>query len=415
MTRSGARATRSLLFGVATFALAIAVVEGVAFTAILALNAAAPETPIVRNAVFFAEQASRMRALLEESRPGTLGLDAELGWRPLAGIAGHDDFNAQSLRSSHEYASAPPPGVLRIAAFGDSFVYGAEVATADSWPARMEALDASVEVLNYGVNAYGVDQVYLRYLAEGAALAPQVVILGFYDDDLARLVSVYRPFRSPVEQPLAKPRFVLTDDGALRLLPNPLPPPVYREVAQDPTRLLELRAHDHWYRRLVFENPLYDVSASVRLLTTLGYQLYERDFDPERVVDIPNRWLGRDGPWRYRRSAEAYRIQIALVEAFTAAVHDRGAVPIVVVFPTKGLMRTAFEARTDLAYAPLVEDLEARGTTVLDVADAILELGSKNDIEGYFQPHQHYSPRANNIVARWLSRRVREVTARGRG
>ena len=67
-------------------------------------------------------------------------LDAHLGWRPPPGFSNdREHVNAQGLRSTREYAPVPAPGVLRIAAFGDSFVYGAEVATEIS-PGELEVV-----------------------------------------------------------------------------------------------------------------------------------------------------------------------------------------------------------------------------------------------------------------------------------
>jgi hypothetical protein len=144
-------------------------------------------------------------------------LDSALGWRYRAGFRkGGDAISAQGLRADRVYAARPAAGVVRVAAFGDSYVYGNEVGNDDSWPTQLERSAPDVEVLNYGVGGYGVDQAYLRYLAEGRALAPQVVIIGFAPVDLPRLVNRYRRFLDDRELALAKPRFVLRG-GALAL------------------------------------------------------------------------------------------------------------------------------------------------------------------------------------------------------
>jgi hypothetical protein len=48
------------------------------------------------------------------------------------------------------------------------------------------------------------------------------VLIGFVPDDIRRNVNVYRRFLSDHELPLFKPRFRISDDGVLRLLPCPL-------------------------------------------------------------------------------------------------------------------------------------------------------------------------------------------------
>ena len=64
--------------------------------------------------------------------------------------ARRDVINGQGLRSTREYAPKAPPGILRVAVFGDSFVYGNEVSAADVWTTRLEGDRSEREVLNYG-------------------------------------------------------------------------------------------------------------------------------------------------------------------------------------------------------------------------------------------------------------------------
>jgi hypothetical protein len=54
----------------------------------------------------------------------------ELGWTVRRGGAAPPLYraNAQGFRGEREYAPDPPAGVLRLAAFGDSFTHGDDVA-----------------------------------------------------------------------------------------------------------------------------------------------------------------------------------------------------------------------------------------------------------------------------------------------
>ena len=123
--------------------------------------------PIRRRSAILREQTVRIAALLDTTRSRREQLDPVLGWRYRAGYASDDDhLNAQGLRSRHEYAAAPPAGTLRVAAFGDSFVYGNEVTDDDAWTAVLEGGSGGIEVLNYGVGGYGLDQAFLRFQAE---------------------------------------------------------------------------------------------------------------------------------------------------------------------------------------------------------------------------------------------------------
>src|SRR2546425_487125 len=110
-----------------------------------------------------------------------------------------------------------------VAALWNSFVYCNEVKNEDSWPAQIELMYPGIEVLNYGVGGYGVDQAYLRFLAEGSRLSPRIVVIGFATDDLSRVVNVYRRFRSNRGVPLGKTRDVFCEHGERGLLPTPGP------------------------------------------------------------------------------------------------------------------------------------------------------------------------------------------------
>ena len=98
------------------------------------------------------EQTERIGRLLAPDSLRREEIDAELGWRYRAGFSkGTDYINRQGTRNLRVYASSPPSEAIRVAVFGDSFVYGNEVGTADSSPTQLELGDPLFEVPNYGV------------------------------------------------------------------------------------------------------------------------------------------------------------------------------------------------------------------------------------------------------------------------
>ena len=300
---------RALLCALAV-ALTISAIEGISLV-VIALSRGVLTEEIRTTGAVFREQSSRIKRLLESDSSDLLALDPLLGWRYRAG---HRDaanvINDQGLRGARRYRRRSAPGILRVAALGDSFVYGSEVNDSAAWPALTERLFPELEVLNYGVGGYGVDQAYLRFCAEGMALSPQIVIVGFTTDDLRRVVNVYRRFISNREFPLVKPRFTLTRQGDLVLLPSPVPTASdYERYLRAPQDIFRLGADDYWYHPLVYANPLYDYSATVRLLTNAWLRVAERYFRPDRMV--------RRGV--FNSSSAAYRIQLALFERFATA------------------------------------------------------------------------------------------------
>lgn len=387
--------SRTTVFVVICLVCVLLALEAGSF-AVIVLTARVTEEEIRRTADIYEEQSLKIRKLLDPG-PKLLQLDPELGWRYRAGYRdSRDRMNALGVRSAREYSVVPGPGVVRVAAFGDSFVYCNEVANNDSWPTLMESLSPRIEVLNYGVGGYGTDQAFLRYMREGPSSSPDVVIIGFAPDDLRRVINVYRRFISNRELPLVKPRFVLESGGRLVLVPNPLPQPSdYEKYLRQPASIIELGRHDQLYQPAVYENPLFDYSATVRVLVTVATRIYSRYVDADRLFS------GN----LFSRSSTAFKIQAALLEKFSSAVQASGAMPIVVIFPDRDSVVEGRRGRPKI-FDPLVDHLRRRGITVADLTDAFVAEDGRFDIAEWFMPGGHYSPLANRHVASRLGQYI---------
>jgi hypothetical protein len=146
----------------------------------------------------------------------------ELGWDLKPHIRyGGVTSNSQRLRGQREYAPEPPPGVRRVLCVGDSFVFGAGLTDEETMPAQLEtALNVPApgrwEVLNLAVSGYGTDQQYLRLLQLGFSYSPDIVVLGFFEEDVRRNALSFREY--------AKPYFEVSQ-GTLVLRNVPVPPP----------------------------------------------------------------------------------------------------------------------------------------------------------------------------------------------
>ena len=281
---------------------------------------------------------------------------------------------------------------MRIAAFGNSFVYGNEVEDEAAWPAVMEQMFPDVEVLNYGVGGYGTDQALLRYEREGADLRPHVVVIGFVPVNLRRTVSVFRRFISTHGPVVTKPRFSFSDEGELVLHPNPMASMRDWELLlEQPGDVRRLGVNDHWYEPAIYENPLYDLSAAVRLGVAVWIRVKNRYWDPDRLI--------KSGV--FNKDSRAFKIQIAIVERFVQRVVESGAHPTVVMFPDREVVVDAMRGQMSV-YQPMTKELAARNIEVHDLTAAFTAAGQQSDIPAWFMPGGHYSPTGNRIVARWL-------------
>jgi len=87
--------------------------------------------------------------------------------------------NSYGLKEDKEYSLVPSPKVLRVAVFGDSFVFCDGETNENSWPTMLEKSIGGLEVMNFGVSGYGLSQSYLRYLKDGLQFHPDIVFMNY--------------------------------------------------------------------------------------------------------------------------------------------------------------------------------------------------------------------------------------------
>ncbi|MDO8642678.1 MAG: hypothetical protein Q7R76_03775 [Candidatus Woesearchaeota archaeon] len=106
--------------------------------------------------------------------------------------------NNKGLRANREFNYTKPANTLRILVFGDSFVWSANLADEETFSAQLENEikkilqergndTTQVEIIPFGVGAYGPQQSYLRYTSEGKKYAADLVLFLFYQNDFTDL------------------------------------------------------------------------------------------------------------------------------------------------------------------------------------------------------------------------------------
>lgn len=305
-----------------------------------------------------------------------LEYDAELGWAPRPGACA----NSLGARGRREYSPRPAPGIVRLAAFGDSFTWGHDCTPDQTWEHRLEVARPNLEVLNYGVGAYGVDQALLRFERAGADAHASIVLIGFISENVIRHVNVYRPFIYPGAFPLTKPRFVLAGDG-LALLPNPIPTIAgYQALLSDErASILRFGEHDAHFRSGYHAGAM-DWLAAVRFFKLLGHTLRPAlDREPIAISDV------------YDTRLESFRVTTRLFDRFSNEVAERGSTPVIVILPTEADLGRRRAGQPPL-YGPLLEHFRARGYRVIDTSEAFNAAGD------YFTASHHLNAAANQLV-----------------
>ena len=314
-----------------------------------------------------------------------------LGWtiRP-HGTSTLYHANSRGIRATREFESYPGAGVVRIAAFGDSFTHGDDVADRDTWAARLESRLTRSEVLNFGVGGYGTDQALLRYEAEGSAFHPAIVLLGIRPENIYRLVSVFRPFYMPATGvPMTKPRFDLGPAG-LRLIPNPIPSREgYRALLEaESSELDRIGRHDVYYRRS-FHAARVDASATIELLRLAVHS-----------VSIRWRTESVEQGGTFRPESEAFRILSAICARFKDQVREAGSIPIVVMLPDDDDVE-AYLTDGVRRYDPLLSFLTAGSIEYLDAMDALAGYARAHEMSALFSGH--YTVLGNSLVADYVA------------
>jgi hypothetical protein len=137
-----------------------------------------------------------------KGRPGFFLSDAARGQRLAAGYDGWFagvpvHINSLELRDAREYALAKKPNTFRILVLGDSVTFGH--GSVHTYPELLEARlrawrpEVDWQVWNAAVPGYNTSQELAHLLEVGGTFQPDLVIVGFFENDLTD----NQPLRTP--------------------------------------------------------------------------------------------------------------------------------------------------------------------------------------------------------------------------
>ena len=337
----------------------------------------------------WSHERTRYRDLLKQVPTPYWVPDEWLGWTvgPNRG-GGMYSSSSEGIRSAApniRYADRQPR--YRIATVGDSFTFALDVPFEASWPNRLEQqFGSTVQVLNFGVAAYGVDQAYLRYLRDVRPWHPDVVVLGFIQPDLFRSLGVYSFVSHPQWAfPFAKPRLIVDAAGTVRSLNVPVPSP--QEIfAVNAITDLQFIEYDPGFEPMEWRWRTYYHSYLVRfVLSRLRGSPEERD----------------------RTSREAIALNAAIIASFAKVAEGEGSTALVVYFP--GRSDFPEQRREKAAVLTLLRE---RGIRYEDLTSCMGKLGVS---ELFSESSRHYSAKGNERVSTCLYPMLRDYLRREPG
>ena len=325
-----------------------------------------------------------LRAYLAKSRVSSFAYDENSGWIINPEL---EDVNSLGMHTDREYSKTVTPGTIRIALFGDSFTAGDEVKSNETWAYLLEQnlrqQGYNVEILNFGVSAYGMDQAYLRWLNVGKYYQPDIVVFGFQPGNMERNLTAFRPLIGG-SFPLSKPRFIL-ENGDLKLINSPPIPPseklieVYKDFKANPFIKYEV-LYDERYQENWWE--------SSKLLSVIVY------------LSWPGRTEGEED--LYQNGAYVTDLAAAIINRFGTEVKQQGSEFVVVHLPPRGDLERAVNGLA-LPYDFVLNDI-AKNYVLIRPEKVFTDKGNQ-----YWMPGTHYSPQANQIVAKYVAKQILPV------
>jgi len=309
-------------------------------------------------------------------------LNPRLGWPSLQALAIEREDRLGT--GSQANPDAGSYGEFPISAYGDSFTAGFGVKPEQAWSSLLGAR-LGCRLANYGVPGYGTDQAYLRFHDQREDKAG-IVFLGVLSENIQRNVNQFRNFLIPSDQCQTKPRFVLDNQGRLKLVPLPhLTRENYDDFIKNPDRYLKddyfapggpsgaqklgfpyawsiIKAHKFFYDRYV-----------------RGYKSYLQFYQPDHP-------------------SGAFPLTMAIIRQFVSEAQARGQHPLVLIFPTDEDFRVYHDA---FIYEPLVRALKKENIEYVDLGAEILKrLGGRSYLDLFLGgQYHHFNEAGNRLVA----------------
>jgi hypothetical protein len=275
-------------------------------------------------------------------------------------------INSQGFRSDREFAAQVPPGRVRVICSGDSFTLGYGVANDRTWCERMSVLDPRLETVNMGQGGYGIDQAYLWYRRDGAAVSHHVQLLAFVSDDLPRVSAA-------AFSGYPKPRLMISG-SELAVTGVPVPGPANPHLRRLLERAQELRT-----------------AGALRALRRVA------GFAPAEIED-----LGYE---------ETQRVIAKLLVDLKRLNEERSSRLVLVYLPTELDLR-----QPDTGWVPPVaREAASLGIPFLDLTEDFMLVGAaeraslfikKGELD-YPGSEDHYTVAGNELVARAITARLR--------
>lgn len=293
-----------------------------------------------------------------------------------------------------------------VSVFGDSYAFCRLAGDSETWP-HLLSKKLGINVRNFGVGNYGLDQAYLRYLEiinrqnhnfEGT----QTVIFCVVPETIVRIHSRWKHFFEYGNILAFKPSFALTERG-LTLSPSPL---TSIDQLRSPSELIEtLKREDYFFERKFLKDMLkfpfvwsfcrapkrhFLIIKNLILHRLLGDDKFHRD-----AFDVV---LSENLRWQKKLYGESGSKE--LLKALIGKIRDKceaeGSKFLLVIIPQPLDLVSYDLDQSD--HVPFFAEL-SKELSILDLTPLFAEVPDRTKlyVEGTLGPH--LSSKGNNFVA----------------
>ena len=333
----------------------------------------------------------------EDDLWGILRQDPLLGYVPKENSVSSNRWwqsNNLGARSRSETSPTIPTGKKRILVFGESFTNCSRVHQDDAWPAILEATNREFEVLNFGVDGYGMAQSFLRYRAVKTTIDYDLAMLVFVPTaDLWRDINTIRSLAQNWISYTVMPRFIVKDNN-LELIKSPykVGTQLYEENYEFLTDKLKshLRQFDRYYFKSKYESlPVFG--------NLISYKLIARSLYARQSKQVTRNLMDPD--------SEAAQVSKKIFEQMRLEVTQDGKPFILIILPPDNdipNLRNNEDYR--MRWQNLVDAVCSGEPNCFDVTQELTAYSDDDLDKGY--DGSHYGPKANRIIAELIGKKI---------
>ena len=335
------------------------------------------------------------------------------------------EVNSEGMRD-REYPFDKEPGVFRIALLGDSFMEASHVDESDAFFYVLETLlrerGFNVEVLNFGVAAYGSAQSRIRLERDALRYDPDLILYGFFGEN--DLVENHRELTKQLWgaddwRTFARPYAHLNENDELVISP-----PDYDKARE------EFEAHMQRKMPFFMRIPFFDQSVTSQTYRQIRRSFQQRVFMPghDPNISLGSHLLNYEPAFRrdkdmtegmYRQYwAEARAINDVVLSEMHRITIENNILLALFTVPSKVQVEPGYQERVYSMYPGLEFDWQLTEKTIIALADAYgfpalnlvpafqEEYMESNIMLHYFRADTHWNPLghrfAASCVADWL-------------